>query len=118
MYLIVLLRYLLGLMPWVRTAARWSDACRKMVVGHLGAFRGPLGGADSHVWMSMDYVLNEGYELPACARRARGPVQAFARNEHPISFALRLARRLAGRPRACPALAVSVPRRDLRAPRR
>jgi hypothetical protein len=59
-------------------------------------------------WISMDYVLSES---SAADRLARGP---FERPTHPLAVLVRIVRRLAGVPEACPAL---VPTRSTTNPR-
>lgn len=59
-------------------------------------------------WISMDYVLSES---SAADRLARGP---FERPTHPLAVLVRIVRRLAGVPEACPAL---VPARSTTNPR-
>jgi hypothetical protein len=59
-------------------------------------------------WISMDYVLSES---SAADRLLRGP---FERPTHPLAALVRIVRRLAGVPQACPAL---VPTRSITNPR-
>src|SRR5579872_36492 len=98
MYLLVLLRFFLGLLPRTSHAAEPMRFCAA-----TGASRSQRIRAGSvaipHEWMCMDYVLTE--SRGGITRRG---CWAFVQANHSLRSVFRLARRLAGLPEAYPAL--------------
>jgi len=102
MILVIFLRYLLGMLPGTRAAAKRTIGCREMVYPSLPTRSGFLMVAP-HEWMSMDYVLTEGF--PGYPFGGRG---TFERANHPLRSVFRFARRLAWGPETYLVLAATV----------
>jgi hypothetical protein len=89
MFLLVFLRYLLGLLPGTRAAAPGARDYREMVYPS-GPIRAGFLSVVPHEWMSMDYALTE--SLPGFSFTGRG---TFEKANHPLRSVFRFARRLA-----------------------
>ncbi len=109
MYLLVFLRFLLGLMPRTVAVVKSIKALRDMVVRHPREARLGLRLAVRHEWMSMDHLLIGSYTAFAHGERC-----AFEDANHPLRRILRFAWRLARGSEPYPALAAVVLLRDAR----
>ena len=93
MFLLVFLRYLLGLLPGTRAAApgasAYSEIAYREMVYPSCPIRAGFLSMVPHEWMSMDYVLTESF--PGVSFAGRG---TFERANHPLRSVFRFARRL------------------------
>ena len=112
MYLLGILRFILGLVSRITSAANAARSSAWMADSHRGARGGGSRVAVPHDWVCMDYVLSERLDVEY---RGRGTLD---RTNHPLSALFRLMRRLAALSEPCPALApLSVERHFARPPR-
>ena len=102
MYLLVVLRFLLGLLPSV-AALQWDKVLAGSASGRTCPKRSGARAALPHEWTSMDYVLTE--SPPGLVYCVAG---TFEKANHPLHSVFRLARRLAGISEPYPALAAAV----------
>jgi hypothetical protein len=102
MFLLVFLRYVLGMLPRTRAVAKGASAHREMVHPSCPMYAGFLTVAP-HEWMSMDHVLTESF--PGFAYVGRG---TFERANHPLRSVFRFARRLAWGPETYLVFAATV----------
>lgn len=103
MYLLLILRFLLGLLSRTSAVVQLVRSFGDMVVNHSRTFRADLRSAVPHEWMSMDYVLTESPD--GFAYRGRG---TFEKANDPLRSVFRLARRLACGPEPYLAVAATV----------
>jgi hypothetical protein len=103
MYVLVFLRFLLGLVSGTTGSSRLTGAIGKAHWQPAAKRRAAPRRAQAHEWISMDYVLTE--SSPQAHYLLR---DALERPTHPLSSILRCARRLAGVPKPYPALAATA----------
>lgn len=113
MYLLVIVRFLLGLLPRTSAVAKSIGVLWESGFTPPFPLRHDARTALTHEWMRMDYVWTE--NSGSIARTPRG---TFERANHPLRSMFRLARRLAGCPEACPAFVPTVVLHDPRLRRR
>jgi hypothetical protein len=102
-FLLAVLRFFLGLLPWKHVAGGVVAVIERAIYCLAQADRRRMRPALPHQWTSMDYVLTGSHRVWAAGRRG-----AFERANHPLLYAIWIARRLAGLPEACPAVVARV----------
>lgn len=100
MYLLRVLRFVLGLLSRMPSVFRATRTFCDRVAKQPCSIRGVALAADPHEWMSMDCVLTEGSVDVVYSGRG-----TFKRANHPFRSVSRFFRRLAGGSESCLALA-------------
>lgn len=111
MFLLAIVRLVLGVLSRAPGVSRSVDAVRSVAIGHRSAKASMRQARFPHQWMYLDYDLTN---VPGsrCSRP-----EAFAKDAHPLRSMFRLLRRLAGLPE--PSLVrVATVSHDLRPPAR
>ena len=109
MYLLVILRFLLGLLPGNRVVSRSVRRSGPMAAGfpalrRFSPFRAASCSAVPHEWKCMDY-----FSIESSGRFAFGGSGTFEEANHPRCSIVRLSRRLAGLPEPYLAFAAALP---------
>ena len=102
MYLLLIVRFLLGLVPGTQAVSRRFRMASEMVFHRRSAIGAAARCEIPHEWMSMADILAESSAARGCHGRG-----TFTRANHPIRSVFRLARQWAWGGELCPVFAAT-----------